>query len=75
VRITAPPGVLSAYVWGDKTIEFYHCKKCGCVTHYESVNKDGNYRIAVNTRNMKADDTASIRVRMFDGASSWKYLD
>ena len=75
VRICCPPDAITAYVWGDRSIEFYHCKKCGCVTHYESVKKNRDSRIAVNARNMQAGDIASIQIRMFDGASTWKYLD
>ena len=75
VRISCPPDAISAYLWGDRSIEFYHCKKCGCITHYESVKKTSDSRIAVNARNMRPEDIASIRVRMFDGASTWKYLD
>ena len=45
------------------------------MTHYESVKKTRDSRIAVNARNMQPEDIASIRVRKFDGASTWKYLD
>ena len=63
-----------AYLWGDKTIEFYHCKYCGCVTHYESIEKDDNSRIAVNARTMLPADIADVPVRTFDGAASWEYV-
>ncbi len=65
----------TAYLWGDKCIEFYHCKTCGCTTHYESVEKHYDSRIAVNTRMMRRQDTAGIKVRKFDGADTWEFLD
>jgi len=65
----------TAYLWDDKVIEFYHCNTCGCLTHYESVEKLEGSRIAVNARMMSPDDIAGIRIRTFDGANTWKYLD
>jgi len=75
VRVRCDPGKVSAYVWGDKSIEFYHCKNCGCLTHYESVDKLDDSRIADNTRMLPPADTADIWIRTFDGAKTWKYLD
>lgn len=66
---------VSAYVWGDKSLEFYHCTNCGCLTHSESVDKFDDSRVAVNARMMRPEDTADIPTRTFDGADSWKYLD
>ena len=70
-----PADAKTAYLWGDKCIEFYHCKTCGCTTHYESVEKHYDSRIAVNTRMMRREDTAGIKVRKFDGADTWEFLD
>ena len=76
VRVRCPPDALSAYLWGNRTIEFYHCKRCGCVTHYERSNKkNGDTRVAVNARMMEPEEIASLRIRKLDGASTWKYLD
>ena len=75
VSITDPGDAMQPYMWGDKCIEFYHCKKCGCATHYESVEKEDHSRIALNTRMMRREDTAGIKVRRFDGADTWKFLD
>ncbi len=74
-RMVSPAGGVSAYVWGDKTIEFYHCVTCGCPTHYESVAKNGDSRFVVNARCLPEDAIAGVRVRTFDGASSWEYVD
>jgi hypothetical protein len=72
--VSSADGV-SAYVWGDKTIEFYHCNTCGCATHYESVKKNADSRFAVNARCMQGNAIVGVPVRTFDGAHSWKYVD
>lgn len=74
-RIFHAPGSVSSYSWGDRSIEFFHCNHCGCLTHYESMEKAPDSRVAVNTRMIKAADTAQVPVRQFDGANTWKYLD
>jgi hypothetical protein len=66
---------LAKYRWGDETIDFCHCTNCGCVTHYESIEEDDDSKIAVNARMMQREDIASIPLRLFDGASTWEYLD
>lgn len=75
VKVTGSPNTRKAYLWGDKCIEFYHCKSCGCTTHYESVEKNDESRIAVNARIMRPQDITDIPVRIFDGADTWKFLD
>lgn len=74
-RIDYAPGKVGAYLWNDREIEFVHCNQCGCLTHYESVEKNTDSRIAVNFRMLPAVDVAGIPIRHFDGADSWKYLD
>ncbi len=74
-RVLSNPDVLTAYVWGDRTIEFCHCKHCGCLTHYESVEKANDSRVAVNGRMLPPEDLADVQVRVFDGADTWRYLD
>ncbi len=66
---------LRTYSWGDRSLEFFHCRHCGCVTHYESIEKDEDSRIAINARMMSPADIADVPVRTFDGADTWKYLD
>jgi hypothetical protein len=74
-RLVTGQDSVSAYAWGDRMIELYHCRRCGCSTHYESVDKDPDSRFAINARCVAPEDLASLRVRHFDGASTWKYLD
>ena len=66
---------ISCYSWGDRTIEFYHCDRCGCLTHYESMEKQENSRFAVNARMLPPEPTSTLPLRHFDGADSWSYVD
>ena len=74
-KVSWAPNSVSAYSWGKKSLEFYHCNICGCLTHYESTDKSDAGRIAVNARMMSPTDIVGIKVRTFDGADTWKYLD
>ena len=73
-RVVEGSDAVSGYIRGEH-IEFFHCTKCGCVTHYESLKKEPDSRIAINTRMVEPDVIADVRVRTFDGADTWKYLD
>jgi hypothetical protein len=69
-------GAVSPYVWGHGSLEFFHCHRCGCVTHYErTAKKGGDTRVAVNVRNADPAEVASIPLKRLDGASSWKSLE
>lgn len=68
-------GATVVYVQGDKTLEAHSCATCGSTTHWLSVNGDNNSRMAVNFRLCEPNDIAHIRIRKFDGADTWKFLD
>jgi hypothetical protein len=72
VRISG--GRTKIYMWGDRGIEFHHCRNCGCVTHWAPADKSRD-RMGVNTRMMAPEIRARARVRRLDGADTWKYLD
>lgn len=74
-RVLSAPEHMSAYLWNDRVIKFYHCNNCGCMTHYEDVEKKLDSRIAVNARMMPPEEIEGVRVRKFDGALSWKFLE
>jgi hypothetical protein len=74
-RIVAGAERVAVYVWGDKSIEFCRCQACGTCTHYEAVKKGPDDRFAINGRCFAPEDVASVAVRLFDGADTWKYLD
>ena len=75
MTVQADESALACYMWGDRCIEFYHCSNCGCLTHYESIDKGADSRIAVNARMLPVDELEGIRIRHFDGANSWQFLD
>jgi hypothetical protein len=75
VRLDADPATLSAYLWGDRTIEFWHCRNCGCLTHYESVEKNPDSRFVINARMLPLETLQTLRVRKLDGADTWEYFE
>ncbi len=75
VVVAVGPSGLSTYCQGDRLINFNRCNRCGCVTHYTAIEPTPDSRLAVNYRMFPASVTAKIRVRTFDGADSWRYLD
>ena len=42
-------GYTEEYAWGERTITFHHCPKCGCTTHWRS-NGRVSGRVGVNAR-------------------------
>lgn len=68
------PGSTQPYVWGQRMLAFHRCKTCGVATHWQSL--DGSKeRMGVNARLMDNLDWSTVRVRRFDGADTWAYLD
>ena len=63
------------YSWGDKSIVFVTCKTCGSSTHWESADPAESPRMAVNCAMADPKAVAGIRIRNFDGADTWRYLD
>jgi hypothetical protein len=75
VKLDAVTAPLAFYRWGDCTIDFWHCTKCGCLTHYTSVDEGPGSRFAVNARMLPLNTMEALTVRHLDGADTWKYLD
>lgn len=75
VTVNYRPESVSAYRWGDQVIEFCHCSECGCVTHYEGVEKTPEERLSINFRMFPSELYSGLPVRLFDGADSWKFID
>ena len=63
------------YIQGDKTLAIHTCKSCGCTTHWENLQPDKSTRMAVNCRLADPDKISGIKIRHFDGARTWKFLD
>ncbi|MBV7408679.1 GFA family protein [Maritimibacter sp. DP1N21-5] len=66
-------GTTVGYARGEKSLAFHHCPTCGCVTHWQSlIDENRAFNMAL------ADDPAAldgVRVRHFDGADTWAFLD
>ena len=67
-------GSTQPYVWGDRMLAFHRCKSCGVTTHWQSLDGSKD-RMAINARNIDGLDWDAIRVRQFDGATTWEYVD
>ncbi len=73
--VTLPrAGSTQAYVWGDRMLAFHRCKSCGCLTHWQSLDGD-QPKMGVNARMIEGLDWSIIRLRRFDGADTWAYMD
>jgi hypothetical protein len=50
-------------------IEFYHCRTCGCVSHWTPADR-GHNRMAINARLMDPGILAGARISYIDGANN-----
>jgi hypothetical protein len=75
VAIEGHPRNTESYIWGDRTVASFRCKTCGSVTHWEPLNAASGARHGVNLRNFEPALLAAVRVRRFDGAETWTFLD
>lgn len=67
VRIDAAPGETAEYLWGEKTLAFVRCARCGCVTHWRPLGEPLD-RMGVNIRNFEPDQIGPVTIRLLDGA-------
>lgn len=75
VAFVCQPDAVASYIWGDRMIEFCHCTTCGCLTHYEDVEKEPGSRVALNANMLPAELIQDIALRQFDGAVTWKVIE
>ena len=75
VEVISVASALTSYSWSEKNIQFKHCSQCGCVTHYETTEQVQTAKIGVNFRMAAPAEIGNMRIRQFDGAHSWQYLD
>lgn len=71
-------GATVPYVQGDRSLALHHCPTCGVTTHAVSLvpdGEDGHDRMSVNMRLAEPSAIAHLRVRRFDGADTWTFLD
>lgn len=76
VRIRRARGALASYAWGNKGLRFMRCGTCGCLTHWEATRNPRQRRMGVNMRNVVDPKLLDgVRIRLLDGARTWKFLD
>jgi hypothetical protein len=75
VKVEAAKGALASYSWRKKVRAYFHCKTCGCVTHYKYRRAWGAGTVGVNASNFEPEVMQNVRVRKLDGARTWKFLD
>ena len=57
---------VATYTYKTGTFLYYHCRRCGCVTHYQRIHTTNDDRFAINVRMMDPDEIATIPVRKLD---------
>jgi len=75
ITLSSAADATLAYIHGDKTLAMHSCKTCGCTTHWIALDQDSSSRMAVNFRMCDPAAYRDIRVRKFDGADTWEFLD
>jgi len=75
VRFSAGEGTTIAYIQGDRTIAMHHCPVCGCNTHAAGLGEYAADWMKVNARLFDPAEIAHVRIRHFDGADRWEFLD
>lgn len=75
VKIISDSGATQEYSWGDKGLAFVRCANCGCYSYWRSLDPKHTERMGVNARLFTNIDIGKIRIRRFDGAVSWKFID
>jgi hypothetical protein len=75
VEIQGHPENTTEYIQGDRTLKTIRCRTCGCVTHWEPLEPKAGSKQGVHLGNFDPALIASVRVRKFDGAVTWKFFD
>ncbi|WP_282610736.1 GFA family protein [Pelagibius sp. Alg239-R121] len=75
IKVSCADDATIGYITGDKTLIIRSCKTCGSTTHWENLDPPRHKHMAVNCRMADPEDIASLRIRRFDGAENWEYLD
>jgi hypothetical protein len=75
VEIEGHPENTTEYIQGDRTLRTVRCRTCGCVTHWEPLEVKAGAQHGVHLGNFDPELVASVRVRRFDGAHTWKFFD
>lgn len=74
-RMLCERGAAQSYAWGRKALRFVRCATCGCIMNWERVKPRKVIYMGVNARNFEPSALGAVRIRLLDGADTWKYLD
>jgi hypothetical protein len=74
VQVQGHPEHTQEYIQGDKMLRVVRCKHCGCTACWEPLPPDAGpaTRMGVNIRNFDPKDIGEVRIKLLDGADSWK---
>jgi hypothetical protein len=75
VKLCGHPENTTQYVWGPHSIRTMHCKVCGCATHWEPIESKIGSKVGVNARNFDPIELSGVKIRKFDGAETWSFID
>ena len=75
VQITGHPEHTDEYISGDRTLRNIRCKTCGCATHWEPLKVEPGTKGGINLNNFDPKLIENVRIRKFDGADTWSFLD
>jgi hypothetical protein len=75
VQLVIKGEACDTYSWDDRSIAFYRCAICGCVTHWSGLTEARRHQIGVNARLLPPDSLARARLRHLDGAITEQYVD
>ena len=66
------PAATATYSWNMNYFAFHHCRTCGCVTHFEAIDRDPSEIWGLNARMMVGLDGPNTPVRQIDnGHVGW----
>jgi hypothetical protein len=76
IHVEDPKAVLTAYVWGSRSLSFNFCSLCGNLVSWRGLrpDEDGRTRVAVNLRLAEPEDVADIPLQRFEGLHSFEDL-
>lgn len=74
VKLIAAADATDSYSWGPNTQKFIRCKTCGCVMQWRKHVLGDQTWTGVNARNFDPDELGDVRIRLLDGAKTWRYL-
>ena len=75
VQISGHPDNTEEYISGDRTLRNVRCRICGCATHWEPLKSEPGIKGGINLNNFDPEIFKNVRIRRFDGADTWSFLD